>query len=462
MRTSLTLRLALLFAVVSSVVLLALGGTVGYLVEEHFEMLDSMELGGKMAMIQHALDKPGGAATETELQHRLDDALVGHESLMVAIYAADGRNIYATRGADFPPSVLAHHAGRDHHGGMKPVAWDNAGRRYRGIVASRGAAPALTVAIGLDTVHHAAFMEDFRRTLWAAIVLSVLLSSLFGWFAARRGLAPVRAMARVARGISAERLADRLPLERVPVELQELAASFNDMLSRLEDSFRRLSEFSSDLAHELRTPVSNLMTQTEVALSKTRTAEEYREVLYSNLEEYERLARMVSDMLFLAKADNGLIVPVRNRIDAAVAVDALIEFYRALAEEKGLIISRSGGGEISGDPLMLRRAVANILSNAIRHTPAGGRIDIRIDADATGVRLAVGNSGETIAAEYLPRLFDRFYRVDPSRSRSGEGSGLGLAIAKSIAVAHGGDIAVTSADGRTTFTLAFPGSLPSL
>lgn len=461
-RPSVTLRLAALFAAVSTAVLLALGGTIGYLVEAHFEMLDAMELGNKMVLIQHTLAKARAPVAAEELRARLDDALFGQDGLMVAVSGEDGRSWYRTPGADFPAAVLEAGVGLEHLGHAKPQVWQGAQRHFRGIVATRLNIAALgapvSVAIAVDTAHHRAFMADFRSTLWAAVILGVAMSSLLGWIVARRGMAPVRAIALVARGISAERLHDRLPLAQVPAELEELAAAFNDMLARLEDSFRRLSDFSSDIAHELRTPVSNLLTQTQVALSQPRSAAEYREILYSSLEEYERLARMVSDMLFLAKADNGLIVPRRDAIDLARAADELIEFYRALAEEREVSLSRSGAGEMVGDPLMIRRAISNLLSNALRHASPGGRIEIGIEAQARRTLLAVSNTGEGIDAEFLPRLFDRFYRVDPSRSRSGEGSGLGLAIVKSIVTAHAGEISVRCADGCTTFTLTFPGA----
>ena len=162
-----------------------------------------------------------------------------------------------------------------------------------------------------------------------------------------------------------------------------MALAFNDMLSRLEGSFRRLVEFSSDLAHELRTPINNLMTQTQVVLSRPRSADNYRETLYSNLEEYERLARTISDMLFLAKADHGMLVPRWESVDLAVQVRQLFEFYEALADSQGIGLTLSGEGLALGDPLMLRRALGNLLSNAIRHTPRGGTIEMRIDRPGT-------------------------------------------------------------------------------
>jgi two-component system heavy metal sensor histidine kinase CusS len=216
---------------------------------------------------------------------------------------------------------------------------------------------------------------------------------------------------------------------------------------------------SSDLAHELRTPVSNLLTQTQVTLSKARSAEDYRDILASNAEEFERLSRTISDMLFLAKADNNQIIPNREAIDLAEEIGDLLEYYDVLAEEKSIDLSFSGAGQILGDRLMLRRAISNLLSNALRHTPNDGVVTVQIEERDDGLtHIAVENTGNEIPAEHLPRLFDRFYRVDSSRLRTTENSGLGLAITQSIVIAHGGKVRVQSTAEKTRFTLSLPSS----
>ena len=299
-------------------------------------------------------------------------------------------------------------------------------------------------------------MRSFLAALWAAVLFAALATGVLGWVAVRRGLAPLQAMRREAAAVTAHHLDFRLAEEAVPAELAALAQTLNEMFARLEDSFRRLSDFSSDLAHELRTPVSNLLTQTQVTLSRARTADEYREVLASNAEELERMARMVSDMLFLAKAENGLIAPERRPVDLAGEIRELFEFYDALAEEKEISLRADGAGTTLGDRLMLRRALSNLLSNAIRYTPQQGCIAVRIAAADGVVRLAVLNSGEPIPEAHRARLFDRFYRADSSRQRSGEEAGLGLAITRSILAAHGGGITVGREDGMTVFALTLP------
>jgi two-component system heavy metal sensor histidine kinase CusS len=199
------------------------------------------------------------------------------------------------------------------------------------------------------------------------------------------------------------------------------------------------------------------MTQTQVALARTRTAEEYRDVLESGMEEYERLARMIGDMLFLAQADNHLVVPTQENIDLDVEVARLFEFYEALAADRNIRLAASGHATVAGDRLMLQRAVSNLLSNALRYTPEGGTVSVTMTSDDHVCRLTVANPGPVIAPEHLPRLFDRFYRADPARREgNGEHTGLGLAITRSLVEAHGGSVQATSADGTTRFEIVLP------
>jgi two-component system heavy metal sensor histidine kinase CusS len=256
-------------------------------------------------------------------------------------------------------------------------------------------------------------------------------------------------------------LKERIPLEPVPLELQQLVVSFNAMLARLDDAFVRLSNFSADIAHELRTPVSNLMTHTEVVLTKKRDLDAYEENLYSNLEDLKRMSRMIDDMLFLAKSDNGLIPPEQSRIELAEVVAKLFEYYHLLADERGIHLASSGSGSVVGDRLMLDRAISNLLSNALRYSPTGKTISVTIRQAGSAVTLAVENPGETIKPEYLDKLFDRFYRVDPARREgSPSNAGLGLAITRSIVEAHRGKVWCTSAGGITTFHMEFPSNRP--
>jgi two-component system heavy metal sensor histidine kinase CusS len=456
-RMSLTVRLTLLFAAASTTVLLMLGYLIGNSVEQHFEQQDMAVLSGKLELAQHVLEQVRSDADLAELPRRLADSLVGHHDLAMLVVAPGGRTLFETEGAPFP-AWLIRGAGTASAGSK---VWRNGDQISRGIAKRArtgiaGAAPAL-IAVSTGIEHHVQFMTAFKRTLWIVVVLAAILTGLLGWVAARRGLAPLREMRREVEGITASRLDARLSADAVPTELAELATTLNVMLSRLQDSFRRLSNFSSDLAHELRTPVSNLLTQTQVSLSKARSADEYADILASNAEEFERLARIISDMLFLAKSENDLVIPNREPVNLVDEINGVLEFYEALTEEKGIALSLSGTAAISGDRLMVRRAISNLVSNAVRHTAPGGTIAVRIETpDANCIDLCVDNSGIEIAPEHLPRLFDRFYRVDLSRQRQSDGAGLGLAITRSILRAHGGDAFATSGNGGSSFCLRFP------
>ena len=458
---SITFRLTLFFSTASTAVLLVIGYLIGTLVETHFEEIDLNDLNGKLELVRHTLAKARAPGDMDAVAQRLADALVGHGGLSVAVLGADRKMLFASPDAVFPGTLLERPPDETSSAHARLVTWEQNGQTYRGIsaVAITGVEgqPPVTIVAAVNIEHHQMFMHAFQESLWWAIAASIALTALLGWIAARRGLAPVHEMAELTQGISANRLGDRLQLESVPTELVDLAIAYNDMLARLESSFRRLSDFSSDLAHELRTPISNLMTQTQVAISKARSADQYREVLYSNLEEYERLARMIADMLFLAKADNGLIVPSSEPVDLAAEARELFGFYEAFAEEQGVGLALTGGGVVRGDRLMLRRALSNLLSNAIRHTPRGASVKVLIEQNNSGeIRLSVENPGVDIEPEHLPRLFDRFYRVDRSRQKASEGAGLGLAITKSIVEAHHGTIRISSAGGTTRFAITFP------
>lgn len=462
-RLSITFRLTLYFSIASSLVLLVIGYWVGAAVERHFVEQDVHEFAGKIALIGHTMTQDAHGERSETTARRLADALVGHHGLVVAGWGGGGQTLYASADAAVLQPLLALAAAGHGAGLDAPQVWQAEGRDFRGVVVdlTDASAPgrALQAALALDIGHHRDFLGSFRHNLWAAVLACILSTAFLGWVAARRGLRPVRDMAVVARGISASRLQERLALDAVPPELAGLAIAFNDMLERLEGSFRRLSDFSSDLAHELRTPISNLMTQAQVALGKARSPEEYREVLYSSLEEYDRLAGMISDMLFLAQADHGRLIPTREPVELSEEVAKLFEFFEAWSEECGVQLQAQGAGRVMGDAAMLRRALSNLLANALHHSASGTEISIEIAEPRPGwVRLSVSNAGETIPPEHLPRLFDRFYRVDPARQRSHEGAGLGLAITRSIIAAHGGSIGVRSESGRTKFALELPGA----
>lgn len=454
---SLTARLATLFAVLTVSLLVLVAVFFGRMLDTHFQELDMHELQGKVTLIRNALQSVGVTGGQPERIEALERSFVGHESVGVLFRDGEGRVLYIIHPEHF---TAAQRAGERLSGAL--ADWTVDERPHRGIEVSI-ALPTLgsrdqsiEALVALDLSHHVHFLASVRNATWAGVVVAALAAALLGWFAAHRGLAPLRQVTETARKLSARQLAERLTIDDAPLEVRDHVEAFNGMLARLEAAFQRLGDYSADIAHELRTPISNLMTQTQVALSRPRTLDEYQDILASNLEEYERIARMVSDMLFLAKAEENTLAHAGEAIDLAREADALIDFYEALADERQVRIVRQGQASVQGDRLMLRRALSNLISNALRHTPAGGQITIEIDADAAGVRLVVCNGGDPIPPDQLERIFDRFHRGSAQRESRGEGAGLGLAITRSIVQAHGGHITARSAEGVTCFTIALP------
>lgn len=458
---SLTARISLLFAIFASLVMFVTGLLLTRVVAAHFQEGDRQELQGKLELIQNLFRNAGSAEQLELLRGELSNALIGHHGLAVVVTDSAGDVWFEKSGVDFPRAMLSVCETRpdDCRLGMLQQ-WKQAGVSFRGMFlpVHTDSGESFTVAVAQDIQHHVVFLEKFQQLLAMAIALASLTTAGLGWVATRWGLSPLRQVTRIVSTISAERLADRLPSAGLPTELKPLVTAFNAMLARLDDSFRRLSEFSSNIAHELRTPITSLMTQNQVALSNTRSTDEYKEILYSSLEEYERMAQMVGDMLYLAQADNGLLKPGLEKVDLADETQELFDYFEAWAEERGVSLTKAGNAVVPGDRLMLRRALSNLLANAIRHTPQGRTVHVSLNSHDSRATVSVENPGPEIPPEHLPRLFDRFYRADPSRQRKGDGAGLGLAIVKSIADIHGGAISARSANGTTQFQLVLPAS----
>jgi two-component system heavy metal sensor histidine kinase CusS len=446
---SLTARLSLMFMLAVTGVLGAAGFFFYQLSQHHFDELDRHTLEDKLRAGRELLTGVDDLAQFDALRPQLQALLGGHSDLVVRIVDAKDRLLFAASGATSSAKTHAHGSS---DGGVRRETrvW----RRKAGVVEVAG--KPLSIELALDITTHKVFLRTLAGWLWGALVLCALLSGVLGWLLARSGLKPLREVTLVAASVSAKSLTERIPTESTPAELQQLVVAFNAMLARLEDAFVRLSNFSADIAHELRTPLSNLMTHTEVVLTRARSREDYQENLYSNLEELRRMARMIDDMLFLAKADNGLIIPEEQSIELHALCEKLLDFYQLTADERGIRFLLSGDAQLRGDPAMLHRALSNLLSNALRYTPDGGTIRLDITATGQNVALSIGNPGASIPEQHLPRLFDRFYRVDPARREGNpNNAGLGLAITRSIIEAHHGEIHCSSRDGWTSFDILF-------
>lgn len=449
---AISFRIAILFSFSTVIILMIMGLVIHQLVMHHFETQDKTQLEGKIQLVENLLEQ--NHHNPSELNLYLKDALVGHHDLIVQIERPSGQIIFSSSPTALKSKTLV----KSKHGPW--LEWKVQNKIYHGLIYKKSfdqnsAIPSAQIIVGIDTSEHLHFLNDFRRQLLYIGVIGTICLMLLGWFAAWRGLRPVQTMAKVAEGISAQHLSERLEVDNTPTELKSLAIAFNDMLDRLETAVGKLSDFSSDLAHEIRTPINNLMTQTQVCLSRSRDISTYQEILFSNLEEFERLARMVSDMLFLAKAEHGLHRTNLQQVNLVKEVSALFDFYDAIAAEKGMSLKQTGQGYVEGDPSMLRRALNNLLSNAIKYGKSDSIIKIKCQQNSDTTELTIENESSPLSQEQLTRLFDRFYRTDVSRQRVEEGTGLGLAITKSILDVHGATIQANYENGHITFKIIF-------
>jgi two-component system heavy metal sensor histidine kinase CusS len=319
-----------------------------------------------------------------------------------------------------------------------------------------------TIQIAIDISQKEGLLARYRFWFWAILLVTFVIFPLVGYKIARRGIRPVEEMATTARHITSTNLRERILPEGYPFELASLASTFNQMLDRLEESFERISRFSADIAHDLRTPVNNLRGEAEVALARARSAGEYREVIESFLEEAVRLSDLIGDLLFLARSESPLTHLRREPVDVGELLGGVQEYYEASAADGGVSLTTTVADKpviAELDRTLLQRAVGNLVSNALANTPPGGAIVMGTRADPSTICIEVSDTGVGIPVEALPKVFDRFFRVDSSRSQGSGGTGLGLAIVQSIVQLHGGNVQIWSQPGQgTRVTLHMPAS----
>lgn len=450
---SLALRITLLVGVLVAALLVVFTALVARSLDMHFVEQDLSEIQAVAESLAEALGPAPAAEDRTSLQTRLARAVAGHHGVYYSVHDESGQSLFGNTPRGLDPLARARPAALSLNEAALQVWWLD-GAAYRGALLNlRGE----SVLVAVSMRAHLHYLAQLRRGLAWGTLAACAVAVLGVWLAVRWGHAPLRRIGATVRGITSEHLHVRLDPGAVPLELDPLVTAFNTMLDQLQASFTRLTHFSADIAHELRTPVTNLTTQTQVALSKPREPDVYREVLYSSLEELERMAKMIGDMLYLAQAEHPLSKPEMSPVDLAAEVQALFEFFEAWAEDAGVTLRLDGSAPVfQGDRLMLRRALSNLLSNALRYTPRGKSVTVTLAPRDTRLDVAVQNPGAEIPAQHLPHLFDRFYRVDPARQHLSDGAGLGLAIVKSIVAAHGGTVSVDSGAGLTRFTLSLP------
>ncbi len=315
----------------------------------------------------------------------------------------------------------------------------------------------LIIQMALDTNHHQTVKAKYQIRLAIIILVGIFLSGILGAFVAFKGMKPVRRVTDKLLSYKVTQLNERIDASNCPAELMTMVNAFNLLLAKIERSFNQLTQFSADIAHELRTPLHHLMVETDICLRKERNTKEYQETLQSSLEEYNKLGQLIDRLLFLARAENPETAINRAKISIEKEFQALHEFYQLACEEKNIQLRVVGSGFIEAEPILFRRAINNLLTNAIKHTKEYGKVNLIATEDENYYIIKVIDTGIGIDPSHLPHLFDRFYRVDYSRSKQAGGHGLGLAIVKSIMELHHGMVDVTSQpEIGTTFRLYFP------
>lgn len=444
--------------IISTSVILALSGFLQYqALRKHIEITSEREMTVTLNALQTRLIEVG-KSTEIGKNARVwTDQLHGHKNMDLALFDAAGTQLTRTAGYRTFGPVLSAQAT------AAPTLLAPSGTALRYLTLRMPLNPPegdwVRIVVQYDASNDLAFLRPQAVTIMMIELLGTVLAAGLAYGIVMLGLSPLRRLVAWAEAVSSSRLAHPLSEPDMAGEVKELSHAFNGMLARLDESFTRLSQFSSDLAHDMRTPLTNLLAEAQVALSRPRTAHEYRAVIESSIDEYQRLSRMIEDMLFLARSDSAQSHLLIRTLDFREEAERVTGYYEPMADDATVSIEVSGDGTVEADALLLQRALSNLLSNALAHAPRDTTVRVHCVQTEHATVLSVSDSGPGIAPVHLHRIFDRFYRVDAARhsSASASGTGLGLAIVKSIMENHGGDCNVTSTPYvETVFSLNFP------
>jgi two-component system heavy metal sensor histidine kinase CusS len=451
---SIAFQLILLFTLAAGL-LLACGLGIFYsIVVRHAFAEDNSVLADKMFALSTDLRENGPEMLAEEVTaHRAGQ----HTAYWIRILDSQGAVIAETPQMDrlVPPQIFP--AGREPAEALRTRKdYPSSGKLFSLVAFNEHAiGNAYTVQLAQDRSSDEQVERNFALLFIAVLFGGVVASAVIAIVVTRRGLRPLREMTESLGRIGPDQLKQRIGSTAWPRELQPLAIAFDQMLKRLDDSFTRLSQFSADLAHELRTPIANMLGEAQVALTRDRTAADYRETVESTVAECERLSRIVNNLLFVARVDAAREPIALKQFDARAEVEKIAEFYQTVADDHHVTITCSGNGQIYADRDLFERAVGNLLDNALRFTPENGSIEIALRQSEANFEVAISDNGCGIAAQHLPRVFDRFYRAESSRGS--DGAGLGLALVKSIVDLHGGSAIIESELGRGTIVrLVFP------
>ncbi|MCA8377960.1 heavy metal sensor histidine kinase [Burkholderia cenocepacia] len=456
---SLLRRLTLAFAAVAALVFALTGAYLYRSLSAELTRRDDIEISAKLNQFLQLARASGSTAALRADPAVFHDVLLSHPGVYLGIYDAQHRPLveHSDEAGNTLASVIsASHPAGSTHG---PFTCAPPGIGTSRCVYARETLPsgeAIQVALARTATDRQSLLESYRVDIWLAAAVGALLVGALGYAVASRGLRPVESLGRQTSRIEAHNLNARLDARGGPVELRELATSVNRMLDRLERAFVRLSQFSSDLAHDMRTPLANVISSSQITLSRERTTDEYEALIESNIEECERLQRMIENMLFLARTDNARQHLKTAELDAGSELRRLASYFQALADEAGVRIDVHGEAPVVADATLFRRAVSNLASNALEHAEAASTIELAVSTQRGYAVVEVTNRGVAVPPEQVERIFERFYRIDSSRHGAARNAGLGLAIVKSIMELHRGKVEVASRDGRTTFALYFP------
>ena len=458
-RISLTTRLSLIFALLSFMVIALVGFILYNTLEKQISIRDDGALLTRVEQIRTLLRDEDVINLIHDKPQLFANMLGNHEALLVVRFPGQPPLIEVNPGHSPIPDVPPVPANADLTLAAVQHSMSRDDTPFISVAAAAQTSDAphqLEIISGRLLTERTRLLEVYRDQIILLAAAAAILTALLSYWIARRGLSPLQSLAGQTAAIGIRNLAVRIDSTQAPRELLALIDSFNQMLDRLENSFTQLSQVSADMAHDLRTPIGNLLGQTEVALSQRRTAEYYEQLLGSNFEELMRLSKMTDNMLFLARAEHADHAIERANLKISEEFERVGEYFEGPADEREVRLNVQGEGEIWADANLLRRALANLLANGIRYADAGSEILLLAQQEPAGTRISVTNRGPTIDPSHLDRLFDRFYRADVSRNTSAHASGLGLSIVRSIMVLHQGHWQVSSENGFTRFTLFFP------
>lgn len=464
---SLTLRLAVVFAALSFACFACLGVALYDGLERELVRRDDAALINRIEQLRTFLDDSNTLELIRSKPTLFENMLGNREALLTIGVPGEPPLLVVNPGhLDIPAPTPLVHVTPDrplvlsdvsHQASVKGVPFSSLAT----VVASNDMGP-LQLVTGRLMTERTEILRHYRLSVYALASLAAIAVALLGYLSVKRGLLVLRRLAQHAHSIGIGNLDQRLSVQGVPRELLPMVEAFNTMLDRLAKGFSQLGQVSTDMAHELRTPINNLLGETLVALQQNRGIEDYQQLLASNVEELERLGRMLDNMLFLARTDPASAMQQGQVLSMAQEARRIADYFEGPAADRGMHIEAEADCTIWANPILLRRALANLCANAIKYGAADSTLSIQARPSPGGTTLSVTNHGTTIAAEHLPKLFDRFYRADPSRERSADSNGLGLSIVATIMQLHKGRYTVTSAEGITCFELFFPAPAPEV